>query len=150
MTTRNRALVALDTSCLVPLLCEWHEFHQPTIEAVSEYPIRNWLLCSHVLLECFAVLTRLPGPHRVPPADARALLAASFADEAAITEIAPEDVWAAIDRTAGRGFGGGKVYDAIIAHSAARCGASVLLTWNVRDFLAVAPADLEIRQPGEG
>jgi predicted nucleic acid-binding protein len=44
-------------------------------------------------------------------------------------------------------MGGGIIYDAVIARTAFDAGASVLLTWNTRDFLRVAPPGLEIRQP---
>jgi predicted nucleic acid-binding protein len=44
---------------------------------------------------------------------------------------------------------GGLVYDAVIARSIFNAGARVLLTWNVQDFLQVAPAGLEIITPVE-
>jgi predicted nucleic acid-binding protein len=55
--------------------------------------------------------------------------------------------WAVLNRAAERQVGGGKIHYAVIAQATARAGASVLLTWNVKDFLAVAPAGLEIRSP---
>jgi len=44
-------------------------------------------------------------------------------------------------------MGGGIVYDAAIAEAAFAAGATVLLTWNPKDFLRVAPHGLEVRQP---
>ena len=61
--------------------------------------------------------------------------------------VADHDTWAALARAAERQLGGGKVYDAVVAHATAQAGASLLLTWNVKDFLAVAPSGLEIRTP---
>jgi predicted nucleic acid-binding protein len=46
-----------------------------------------------------------------------------------------------------REMGGVIVYDAVIARTAFDAGASVLLTWNTKDFLRVAQPGLEIRQP---
>jgi predicted nucleic acid-binding protein len=46
-----------------------------------------------------------------------------------------------------RSIGGGRIHDALIAACTLAAGANVLLTWNVKDFLAVAPQGLEVRQP---
>ena len=48
---------------------------------------------------------------------------------------------------AARSMGGGRIYDAIIALCSHQAGATVLLTWNLKHFLAVAPAGLTIREP---
>ena len=144
---RARMAIGLDTSCLVPLFCEWHEFHLATLKTFSARPGRRWVISAHVLAECFAVLTRLPPPFRIAPPQARELLAVNFSESADIAEVSKQDVWAALKHAADRGFGGGRVYDAIIAHSTARCGATVMLTWNIKDYLVVAPAGLEVRTP---
>jgi predicted nucleic acid-binding protein len=44
---------------------------------------------------------------------------------------------------------GGILYDAVIAHAAFNAGAGVLLTWNVRDFIRIAPVGLEVMTPAE-
>jgi predicted nucleic acid-binding protein len=105
------------------------------------------VICAQVLLESFAVLTRLPAPYRIPLRQAERLLAANFSEVVAVCGVLDSDLWTTLDRAAERQAGGGKVYDTIIAQATARAGASVLLTWNVRDFLAVAPPGLEIRAP---
>ena len=46
-------------------------------------------------------------------------------------------------------LGGGTTYDAVIAHSTWSAGATVLLTWNVDDFLRVAPLGLDVATPEE-
>jgi predicted nucleic acid-binding protein len=99
------------------------------------------------LLECFAVLTRLPAPYRIPARQAERLLAANFSDSVALCGVLEGDVWAALGRAAERQVRGGKIYDAVVAQATARAGASVLLTWNVKDFVVVAPHGLEIRTP---
>ncbi|MEX2303335.1 MAG: PIN domain-containing protein [Bryobacterales bacterium] len=142
----RRTRIGLDTSCVIPLLCDWHEFHAPTIATIGTESLKHVVICRHVLLECFAVLTRLPTPYRVPPRQAEHLLTTNFS-ESVLCGLLDGDLWAVLDRAAERQVGGGKIYDAVIADSTARAGASVLLTWNVKDFLAVAPAGLEIRSP---
>ncbi len=45
------------------------------------------------------------------------------------------------------GLGGGRVYDAAIAQCVAEAGATLLLTWNTKHFLPIAPAGLDVREP---
>jgi len=93
------------------------------------------------------VLTRLPSPRRALPETAAGVLAVYFGSDAEICGLDPEDCWSAITDLARYGRGGGRIYDAVIALSTYRAGASVLLTWNVKDFLLVAPPGLEVRVP---
>ena len=141
--------VAFDTNCLVALLCEWHECHQATRSAMDEarrahYPL---IIASHALLECFSVLTRLPAPHRIAPKEVEQALLQNFS-RAEVSAVDASMCWSTIHDLAERGLGGGRLYDAVIARSARAAGATVLLTWNVRDFLSVAPPGLEVREPG--
>jgi predicted nucleic acid-binding protein len=97
------------------------------------------------LLESFAVLTRMPV--RLSPQDARRLLEESFFETAGIAGLAGAAAWSSIRDVSLREMGGGIIYDAVIARTAFDGGASMLLTWNTKDFLRVAPPGLEIRQP---
>jgi predicted nucleic acid-binding protein len=144
---QRQGRVGLDTSCVIPLLCDWHEFHARTTAAVEAVPLKNLVICTHVVLECFAVLTRLPAPYRIPPRQAEQLLTANFSATAILCGVLEGDLWAALDRAGERQAGGGRIYDTVIAEATARAGASLLWTWNVKDFLAVAPPGLEIRAP---
>lgn len=146
-TKQQRGTVALDTSCVVPLLCTWHDHHSRTVGALESVVDRAVVICSHVLLESFSVLTRLPPPYRLTVVGARQLLEANFGDPELVGQVDREDCWSAIGSATEAGSGGGRVYDAVIAHASARAGASVLFTWNVKHFLSVAPAGLEVRTP---
>jgi predicted nucleic acid-binding protein len=101
----------------------------------------------HVLLESFSVLTRSPAPLYVAPEQARELLVENFLEIAEVPGIPPNLCWATLDELSARSVGGGLLYDAVIAQCCADAGAKILLTWNVRDFLRVAPPTLEIREP---
>jgi predicted nucleic acid-binding protein len=139
----------LDTSCIVPLLSVGHLQHEPTLAGYSarrrraEQPV----IPVHALLETFSVLTRSPAPLFISPEQVHKMLVENFSDIAEFPALSSHHCWAGLDELAGRSLGGGLVYDAIIADSCMQAGAKVLLTWNVRDFLRVAPAGLEIRQP---
>src|SRR5690625_3303694 len=57
--------VACDTSVLVPAMVTWHPRHEDSRRTVTETVTA---LPSHVLVETYSVLTRLPAPHRLSPA----------------------------------------------------------------------------------
>jgi predicted nucleic acid-binding protein len=139
----------LDTSCLVPLLSVAHVLHVPTREAYAARRRRGEqpVVPVHALLEAYSVLTRSPAPLFVPPSQARQLLVENFLNHAEIPGFSTNLAWAAIDELAARSLGGGLLYDAIIAQCCLDSGAELLITWNVRDFLRVAPPALQIREP---
>jgi predicted nucleic acid-binding protein len=126
-----------------------HSLHVTTRQAYAarrgraEQPV----IPVHAILETFSVLTRSPAPLFVPPAQVREMLVENFFEVAEIPDMTANRCWAALDELSARSIGGGLLYDAIIAQSCYEAGAKLLLTWNVRDFLRVAPPALEIRQP---
>ena len=104
------------------------------------------ILVENVLLEAFRVLSGAPKPIGMPPRQALQLLQDDFGD--AITAPVRRGLaWDAIQHTLDRGFAGARVFDSAIALAAYEAGARLLLTWNVRHFISIAPAGLEIRQP---
>ena len=147
----NPVKFALDTSCLIALLLDWHELHSPTL---AEYEARRHrgeiaIIPAHALLEAFSVMTRLPAAKRISPPDARDLLAGSFSTTAEVPDLPAAFCWETIEELAAQGTGGGLVYDATIALAAHRAGASVLLSWDRKDMLRVAPPGLAVRSPDQ-
>ncbi len=129
------ALYLCDTSCLVAVLCSWHEHHDRTkreieARAASKHKL---VLASHSLSETYAVLTRLPPPSRLSGADARSLLEANWARTETAHLTGPE-VWRALKVAEERGVAGGRTYDALIAFSALKASVETLVTWNVKNF----------------
>ncbi len=139
--------VAWDTSCIVAALLMHHQHHEPTVNEFSRQEnVRN-IVSVHTLFECFSVITRFPPPLRVTTRVAKELLRSNLEGLIEVVDVMSVDGWAAIEEVCLADGSGGKVYDAGIAQSVARAGASVLFTWNVKDFLRVAPLDLEVRAP---
>ena len=99
------------------------------------------------MLECFSVLTRLPARLRIPPREAFERLRENLADNFHVVGVDADACWLAMDEISARELRGGLIYDAIIARCCAQAGASVLLTWNVQDFVRVAPPGLAVRDP---
>jgi len=146
---RKRLRIALDSSYLIALLSDWHNQHRRTLRSYEHWRNREAqvILPVHTILECYSVLTRIPAPYRLPPDIAMQAIHENFSHTALVVGVKASGVWDRIESLSRRGFGGGQVYDALIAWSAADAGATVLLTWNLKHFAAIAPSDLEVREP---
>ncbi len=141
---------ALDTSVIVAALLTWHEAHEASLAAVVAVSSAGTLvLPAPALIEAYAVMTRLPAPHRLAPSDALELLAGSFQRRAKLVALTQNQAWAFLQDAAGRGVAGGAVYDAQILRAAVESGARRLLTLDRRDFERLAPGEVEVVVPGE-
>jgi predicted nucleic acid-binding protein len=135
------ALCALDTSCLIAAVCGWHEQHRTAAAEIERRLDRGERLsvAAHALSEAYAVLTRLPPPHRMSPADAWEVLRANFTDQGMVVALSASQHVALLRRLAKAGLSGGTTYDALIAECAVRAGANTLLTFNDRHFQPAPP-----------
>jgi predicted nucleic acid-binding protein len=116
---------AIDTSVAVPALLSWHEHHELCRRAASGNRIP-----AHALIESYAVLTRLPPPHRIDASRAVELLSSWFPPLRVLT--APASLQRSVLATLGdAGIEGGASYDALIALTAQHHGEE-LLTRDVR------------------
>ena len=103
-------------------------------------------VAAHTLLETYSVLTRLPAPCRLQPAQALQILTENLAD-APTMSLASQDYWQLLHACATNQWAGGVVYDAILVAVAKANGISLILTHNDRDFLRLAEGQLQIRRP---
>ena len=139
----------LDTSCLVALACAWHEHHEVTradLERREQQGERILLAC-HALVEAYAVLTRLPPPHRRSPEEAHAILEGSWKDCESVS-LTGREHWRLLDAVRAASISGGRTYDALIAACARRAKAAMLVTWNLTHFEGFGGGGLEIVSPG--
>jgi predicted nucleic acid-binding protein len=138
-----------DSSCLIAAVCAWHEHHEAAVDAVESRrgAGQRLVVAGHALAETYAVLTRLPSPHRLAPADAGALIQQNFVHGTTIVALTGSAYGALVRRLAREGIGGGQIYDAIIAASARRGRATTLFTFNPRHF-DPPPPGLAILVPG--
>lgn len=114
-----------DTSVVVPALAGWHENHEVAAGALDGVAA----LPAHVLIEAYAVLTRLPGGLAVAPEAAAAVLASRFGDEP--LQLAGAERRTLLSTLAAAGVGGGASYDGLVALEAA-AHEQVLLTRDAR------------------
>jgi hypothetical protein len=86
------------------------------------------------LVEAYAVLTRLPAPHRLSSADAWALIQGNFVKHAKVVGLPGLACVRLLARLVEASVSGGRSYDAIIGECARIGRADTLLTFNVRHF----------------
>jgi predicted nucleic acid-binding protein len=113
-------LIALDTSVVVAAFASWHEGHVSATAALTRRP----RLPAHVAIEAYSVLTRLPPPHRAPAEVAAAFLMERF--PAAPLTLPGQEQRELVKLAARAGLVGGTIYDALVASTAKRAGATLL------------------------
>jgi predicted nucleic acid-binding protein len=113
-------VITADTSVVVAAFASWHEAHSSARAAVA--PVER--LVGHVLLEVFSVLTRLPPPNRASPGVVREYLARQF--EGAPLTLGGRAHEELLDESFRLEIRGGSIYDALIAATARRAGATLL------------------------
>jgi predicted nucleic acid-binding protein len=128
-----------DTSCMVAAVCSWHEHHE---SAANEIERRlagraKMIVAAPALVETYAVLTRLPPPHRLSPQTALTLLENNFLKLATVVALNPKSYETLLLRAPKNGVTGGRIYDAVIDACAEQDKASTVLTFNVGDFTAL-------------
>lgn len=117
---------AVDSSVVIAAFASWHESHAAALDVVLDRPILP-VACA---IEAYAVLTRLPAPHRADPRLVREFLASAFAGPG-VGLAEHEDGAALVAILADLGISGGATYDAVIALVCRRAGA-MLVTLDAR------------------
>jgi predicted nucleic acid-binding protein len=127
---------ALDTNAMVAAVCTWHEHHAAAAAEIERRLGRNEQLLAPApaLVETYAVLTRLPGPHRLSPIDAWTLVEANFIEPATVMALSGVACTRLLRRLAQQGIAGGRTYDAVIGECVRQGRADTLLTFNQRHF----------------
>jgi predicted nucleic acid-binding protein len=128
-------------------VCAWHEHHEETrVEITRRHRLKHQaILAGPSLAEAYAVLTRLPSPHRLSPGPALELLETNWGSSPVIT-LTDGEYWRVLRKARDQGVGGGQVYDALIAACARKGQAETLLTWNLDHFMRFQ-TDLKIATP---
>lgn len=135
----------LDTSWMVALVCAWHEHHARALEIAKSRTTEGekLVLAAPAVVETYAVLTRLPPPHRLTAKDAWSLMSHNFRTRQTVS-LTPAEYWQSIEEAQARGVMGGRVYDFLIGCCARKGKAYTILTFNVEDFQSVAPEGIKV------
>ena len=133
---------------MVAAICTWHERHAAAVAAIEQRLDRGdrLVVAAHAIIEAYAVLTRLPAPHRLAHTDAWALINANFVEAATVVALSGSAYVTLLKRLASAGIGGGRCYDAAIALAAGQAKANAILTFNPRHF-DPAPEGLSVVEP---
>ncbi len=133
---------------MVAVVCAWHEHHERAAQELERRLGQGepMIVAAPSLVETYAVLTRLPPPHRLSPADALALVEANFMS-AEVVALDTDSYRTLLRQTPGEGVSGGRVYDMVIATCALKATASVLLTFNADHFMPFSTQGLRIVVP---
>jgi predicted nucleic acid-binding protein len=121
---------------MVAAICAWHVRHAAAAAEIERRLDRGerMAIAAHAIAETYAVLTRLPAPHRLAPSDAWTLVRTNFVENAALVTLGGPAHVAVLETLAGAGIGGGRTYDGLIAACAGASRAKALLTFNSRHF----------------
>ena len=138
-----------DTSCMIAAMCGWHEHHARVLTHIERRLERKeeMIGAAPALVEAYAVLTRLPAPHRLSGENALALLEENFMGSRKIVVLDARGYRALLSSAPTDGVRGGRTYYAVILACARRAGVDVLLTLNEGDFVGLADGELEIVVP---
>ena len=141
--------IGIDASVLIPALHANHPSHALAARWLSRHiGVHDLLVAQHSVLECFAVLTRLPGMLRLSADEARRVLADTVQAHMAVVALAAHATWRVTDALAASSLTGGRVYDAFVVATLRAAHADAVATFNVGHFKELSP-DMNIMVPGE-
>ncbi len=129
----------LDTSVLVATFYADHVHHLPSIELFRHSEKSSACCSAHNLAEVYSSLTGMPGKNRVT-GDQAMLFLENIRERLTLVTLTADEYFKAIAEFSVQGITGGGIYDALIGRCALKAEASVLYTWNVKDFQRLGPA----------
>lgn len=128
----------LDTSVLVPVFHGDHEHHAASLDVFVQCQRADSCCGAHSLAEVYAVLTRLPGKHRISGEQAM-LFIGDLRDRLTIIALDGDDYAKILRTAAALGVVGGSIYDAILAGCALKARVEAIYTWNIRHYRQLGP-----------
>ena len=128
----------LDTSVLVPVALGDHEQHEACLELFVRHPQAEACCAAHSLAEVYAVLTKLPGKHRITP-DQAMLFIGSMRERLTVVSLTGGEYADALAQAATLGIQGGTVYDLLLSACALKAEAKAIYTSNVRHYALCGP-----------
>lgn len=134
---------------MIAAVCAWHEHHEAAANEIDRRLAARakMIVAAPALVEAYAVLTRLPPPHRLSPQTALTLLETNFLKLGSVIALNAKSYEALLLRAPKNDLAGGRVYDAVIGACAEQGKASAVLTFNAGDFTAPAK-DFDVVVPG--
>lgn len=137
--------IFFDTSVLVAASTSSHPHHAQALPAVQRVVSKKdrGFISTHSIAELFAVLTRLPVVPRLHPSEVMRIVTDTVVPHFQTVPIGQRDYLEAMSMMQSGGWRGGKIYDALHLRCAVNSKADRIYTFNLRDFRALAPPDLQ-------
>jgi predicted nucleic acid-binding protein len=139
--------VFLDTSVLVAASEQSHPHFaraKPALARIVAGQDRGFM-SQHSVAEVYAVLTRLPVRPRITAADAVRIIRENILANIETVPLTPQDYLDVIATMEAGGWVGAKIYGALLLRCAATREVERIYTFNVEDFVQLAPAELRAR-----
>ena len=115
-----------------------HPRQAACLNRLAQMEDKEGACAAHTLTEIFAVLTRLPIHHRVPPHTAFELVNHT-SKRFTIVTLTPAEQLTAIQRFVAEGLTGAMIYDAMILACARKVKATKIYTLDPKHFTRIAP-----------
>jgi predicted nucleic acid-binding protein len=134
---------------MIAAVCSWHEYHEAAANEIERRLAgrAKMVVAAAALVEAYAVLTRLPSPHRLSPQTALTLLESNFLKLGTIVALNAKSYETLLLNAPRNNVAGGRTYDAVIGECAKQGRASTVLTFNAGDFTALGK-DFDVVVPG--
>jgi len=113
-------MIAVDSSVAIAAFGDWHALNGPAVRILDE----GAEIPAHVRLETYSVLTGFPPPHRAPAELVVTWLADRFSK--VLAPPSSQEQKEILTLLAGAGRIGGAVYDALVALTVKRAGATLV------------------------
>jgi predicted nucleic acid-binding protein len=136
--------VFCDTTVFVAASLQAHPHHLPakaTIERICQGTDAGFT-SGHCLAETFSVLSRMPTVPKLTPQDVLAILETNLFPYFTLLVLGAADYPQVVRDLAGKGLGGGRIYDLLHLTAARKQALDRIYTFNVTEWKNLAP-DLE-------
>jgi predicted nucleic acid-binding protein len=127
-----------DTNILVAASIPSHVHHEASHECLARIRKAGAVCAAHTLTEAFSVLTRLPVPYRLSPADTMRIVE-DTSDFCTLVSLTSVETIRTLRSLADRNMGGGLVFDALLLACARKSGAKSIYTNSYKHFRRIAP-----------
>ena len=133
--------VFFDTSVLVAVAVAHHPHHAAALAVYRQASNgRNTgVVTAHALAETYSTLTRLPLSPMIHPTEALRFIKESILGHCEVVSLHERDYVALLTSAASAGVRGSAFYDALQLHGAEKAGCDRIYTFNVNDFVRLAP-----------
>lgn len=138
-----------DTSVLIPAMVDQLSNHERCFPTFREYAGNgsDGYCSTHVLAECYSVMTALPLRRRISPSDARQLIRTTVAERLTVVSLGSDDYLEAVDRVSEKGLVSGIIYDALHLIAAERAGCERVYTYNIDHFRQLGDGAIAVTAP---